>query len=88
MDKLERLEMTSQEKRTQAAYLLLEYEEAENDLAHQRERGERMIALLNDITRWLQKKIKFVGEYSEPENIDDPKYLEVANVDNIRRHSR
>lgn len=45
--------MTDDEKRQQKAMLLLEYQEAEGNLAHLREKASRMQEPFRDIASWL-----------------------------------
>jgi hypothetical protein len=45
--------MTDDEKRRQKAMLLLEHQEAENDLAHLREKAGRLALRIKDVGEWL-----------------------------------
>lgn len=46
--------MTDQEKRRQKADLLLEYQEAEEELAHLKEKAARLGHALDEITKWVK----------------------------------
>lgn len=47
--------MTEDEKRQQKAMLLLEYQEAEENLAHLREKAGRMSAPFATVAKWLER---------------------------------
>jgi len=47
--------MTEQEKKRQKADLLLEYQEAEEELAHLTEKATRLSQTLQEITNWVKR---------------------------------
>ncbi len=76
--------MTEDQKRDQKAHLLLEYQEAGEELAHLNERARRVSERINDVSSWLNKTIqgdiesneaggfirKQMVEYSEALNLE------------------
>jgi hypothetical protein len=82
--------MTDVEKRRQKADLLLEYQEAEQELAHLKEKARAIRMGLNEISGWLQKiteqpeSVKYVSHgKGEMRDINDPIYSEAMNHDAI-----
>ena len=64
--------MTDDEKRKQSAMLLLEHQEADQHLAHLRERAMRLSSLFADMARWLNAEgIGFMGGLGDEQRDTD-----------------
>jgi len=60
--------MTDDEKRQQKAMLLLEYQEAEDNLAHLLEQAKRKAAAFKEVAVWLDDVAVDVKSYDPREN--------------------
>jgi hypothetical protein len=81
--------MTTDEKRRQKADLLLEHQEAEENLAHLQEKLAKIAQSLSHVARWLGKLDDPVFDGSFPEDFSiiatAPRYREAMDMDAILR---
>jgi 2-phosphoglycerate kinase len=81
--------MTQDEKRQQKMELLLQYQEAEDDLAHLRERAKQISERLGKITAWLHDYYEFHNRPMQEINqrnyqiVNDPQYRNATNFNEM-----
>jgi hypothetical protein len=75
--------MTEDEKRQQKAMLLLEYQEAEENLAHLREKAGKLYISIQEIATWVQKTARPNSIGGHYEDAERAKRIE-ANLEQYR----